>query len=113
MRSAKLNAKFSLFPLVFILIGIALIVMQLQAETPESTTLAGMLQKLQTEDREITLTFVLSPLPSENTLTLSARALQIGEDYLCFAENWNNAMRSYCTPFTNIAHFRFLDSSSS
>jgi hypothetical protein len=99
--------------MILILIGLAWIAMQLQAQAPQPTTLAGVLQKLQLEDREITLTFVNSPIPSENTLTLNARDLQIGEDYLCFAESWNNTMRSYCTPLINIAHLSFLDSSSS
>lgn len=33
---------------------------------------------------------------------------EIGDDYFCFSEPWNDTRRSYCTPFTNVTSVSFV-----
>lgn len=37
----------------------------------------------------------------------NARSIELGGDYLCFNERWNNGVRKTCTPFSNVVSLTF------
>ncbi len=61
----------------------------------------------------ITIQFASPIVGGETLLTLPDEALgrtlaDVGADYLCLSEPWNNGFRSYCTPFSNVVSVSYI-----
>lgn len=76
------------------------------AQTP-STTLRALLESLSVNGQPVTIQFAVPLVSGEATWTLPDSRVNrtisdIGDDYICFSEPWNNDTRTRCTPFANI-----------
>jgi hypothetical protein len=57
--------------------------------------------------------FVKALVTGEATWTLPDDAVgrhigEVGDDYVCFSEPWNDTTRDRCTPFSNITGVSFV-----
>jgi hypothetical protein len=74
-------------------------------DTP--STMRALLERLNASGQPVTIQFAAPLVSGETTWTLPDgrvnRAIaDIGDDYICFSEPWNNDTRTRCTPFVNI-----------
>lgn len=111
--------------LLAIVLTVSVTLMLIVTATPRSTsaqgdaaTLRALLEQLTAESENATnkVTFSIEfavPLVSGERGWLLPDAQrkrtvsQIGDDYVCFSESWNDATRQRCTPFTNIVSVTF------
>jgi hypothetical protein len=69
----------------------------------------ALLQDLIARNADITLSFAAPLAPNaEAQRTVAAGSLEVGADYLCFRENWNDGVRKTCTPLGNLASLTFV-----
>ncbi|MBC8100614.1 MAG: hypothetical protein H7Y11_14320 [Armatimonadetes bacterium] len=86
---------------VLLLLG-AVMYRNAQAQAAEQS-FAALLQTLSATQTEFTVYFVQPLATGERSRTFGADAtLNIGVDYFCFSELWNNQDRQHCLPFSNI-----------
>ncbi|NWG15289.1 MAG: hypothetical protein HXY41_01515 [Chloroflexi bacterium] len=67
--------------------------------------LRALLERLNAGGTAFTVQFAAPVAAGETLLALpdeSRRLADIGEDYLCFSQPWNDTLRMYCTPFSNV-----------
>jgi Tat protein secretion system quality control protein TatD with DNase activity len=78
------------------------------AQDLRAADLYELLNRLSSENKSMTFQFDRPFLSGETLLTLpdsttAGRALaEIGLDYVCFSEPWNDTRRVQCTPYSNI-----------
>jgi hypothetical protein len=82
-------------------------------ETVAPITLAQQFANLQATETRVTVEFQIPLISGERTWTLPdesrGRAIdQIGVDFVCFRERWNDDTRLRCTPYSNIASLTFI-----
>lgn len=82
-------------------------------ETAAPITLAQQFANLQATETRVTVEFQSPLISGERTWTLPdesrGRAIdQIGVDFVCFRERWNDDTRLRCTPYSNIASLTFI-----
>lgn len=69
-----------------------------------------MFEGLVERNATITIGFAAPLTPNNEALrTVDAASLQVGDDFVCFLEPWNQGFRKTCTPFTNIASLTFVE----
>ncbi|MBZ0279149.1 MAG: hypothetical protein K8L97_00330 [Anaerolineae bacterium] len=78
----------------------------------DRATLRGLLETLKGGTNTVTIQFAVPLVPGENTWVLPDQRFnrtlaEIGDDYVCFSEPWNNTTRLRCTPFGNIIGVTF------
>jgi hypothetical protein len=85
------------------LVGLA--VFRPAAAQPGAVNLRALLERLNAGGTAFTVQFAAPVAAGETLLALpdAARRLsEVGEDYLCFSQPWNDTARVYCTPFSNV-----------
>lgn len=86
--------------------------MQRPASAQDRATLRGLLETFKGGTNPVTIQFAVPLIPGENTWILPDQRFnrtlaEIGDDYVCFSEPWNNTTRLRCTPFGNIIGVTF------
>ncbi len=77
------------------------------AQDTASESFYDLLTRLNTENTSMTFQFD-QPFASGETLlklpdlSLHREFTEIGQDFFCFSEPWNDGQRIHCTPYTNI-----------
>lgn len=82
------------------------------AVAQDRASLRGLLETLKGGPNPVTIQFAVPLVAGENTWILPDQRFnrtigEIGEDYVCFSEPWNNTTRLRCTPFGNIIGVTF------
>jgi hypothetical protein len=77
------------------------------AQDQAARDMRALLVKLTGDGAAITILFDKPLVSGEGVWTLPDAAMkrtigEIGADFVCFSEPWNNTTRSRCTPFANI-----------
>jgi len=77
------------------------------AQDTQALELYQLLKRLDGENKTLTFTFDRPFLSGETLLTVPdatfGRELDdVGLNYVCFSEPWNNTRRVQCTPYSNI-----------
>lgn len=77
------------------------------AAQPPGATMRALLERLRASGQPVTVQFAVPLVSGEATWTLPDARLNrtiadIGDDYICFSEPWNDETRTRCTPFFNI-----------
>ena len=97
-----------------LVIGIFFAVSELnqRAAAQEATsTMQMLLESLRDKNTTVTFEFVKPLVSGEATWTLPSETHKIGEvgaDYVCFSEPWNDSVRNRCTPFANLVTINFV-----
>jgi hypothetical protein len=79
-----------------------------------NTTMRVLLERLNSGDGKFTVQFHTPLAPGETTWGLPGgdptqrHISEIGDDYVCFTEQWNNSTRDRCTPFSNIVSISYI-----
>lgn len=69
-----------------------------------------MFEGLVERNATVTIGFAAPLTPNnETSRTVDAASLQVGDDFVCFLERWNQGYRKTCTPFSNIASLTFIE----
>ncbi|MBI1279635.1 MAG: hypothetical protein GC179_16020 [Anaerolineaceae bacterium] len=84
---------------------------QLDESTPNH--FSELISRATADGKAITFDFVVPLVTGERVWTLpDANAKRdisnVGTDYVCFSEPWNEGKRERCTPFSNITSITFL-----
>jgi hypothetical protein len=92
---------------ILIVSAIALMSKPTAAQDAQSADMHQLLQRLSAADKPITFLFDRPFLSGETLLTVPDDTLgrelgEIGANYVCFSEPWNNTRRVQCTPYSNI-----------
>lgn len=99
-----------------VMIGFALVVSfaarPATAQEPPAR-MRALLESLRDGEVSLTLEFARPLVSGESTWTLpdetvGRRISQVGEDYVCFSEPWNDTFRERCTPFSNLVTMTFV-----
>jgi hypothetical protein len=93
--------------IVIIVSAIALMSKPTFAQDTQSLQMHELLNRLQGENKPLTFLFDRPFLSGETLLTVPDTNLgrelgEIGANYVCFSEPWNNTRRIQCTPYSNI-----------
>lgn len=69
----------------------------------------ALLAEVTTRDGVVLLGFSapLAATGERSRLIEDAAQLELGDDYLCFSEAWNNGQRKTCTPLSNLSSLTF------
>jgi hypothetical protein len=104
--------------IVFVLGVTALVGFSLNARPTQAqnanTTMRALLERLNSGDGKFTVQFHTPLAPGETVWGLPGgeptqrHISEIGDDYVCFTEQWNNSTRDRCTPFSNIASISYI-----
>lgn len=99
---------------LFIVLLIGLISNPTTAQDEAVRDMRALLEKAARDGASVTILFDRPLVSGEGVWTLpdeaSGRAIsEVGADYLCFREPWNNTTRERCTPFANITSVSFVN----
>ncbi len=77
------------------------------AQDSSQASMKALLENLRDNKTAATVEFAKPLVSGENTWilpdTTSQRAIaDVGSDYVCFSEPWNDGSKERCTPFSNI-----------
>lgn len=80
---------------------------------PPPAGLTQLLSDLAASGKSVTIEFAVPLVSGERTWIVpdanrSRQMVQVGADFVCFSEPWNNATRNRCTPFANIVSVSYL-----
>jgi hypothetical protein len=83
------------------------------AAQAQGNSLRTLFENLRDNHSQVTVEFVKPLITGEATWTLPDDAIgrkigEVGEDYVCFSEPWNDTTRDRCTPFSNITSVSFV-----
>lgn len=75
----------------------------------QPTTMRGLIEDL--INRRVTVRFEFAePIaPNERFRDVNSINLQIGDDFVCFIEPWNDDLRYRCTPYSNVTSVTFIE----
>ncbi len=115
MLTHRLMTTLALLILVTtLLILVGLVARPAAASTePPPAGLTQLLTNLAASGKSVTIEFAV-PLVSGERIWIvpdanrSRQMVQVGTDFVCFSEPWNNATRSRCTPFSNIVSVSYI-----
>jgi hypothetical protein len=94
-----------------LLLMIASFVTRPTAAQDASTSLRARLENLRGSKNPVTIEFGRPLVSGELIWTLpdGTRTIgEIGDDYVCFSEPWNDTTKDRCTPFSNIVSVSFV-----
>lgn len=77
---------------------------------PAPSSLRATLERLEAAGTAFVVRFA-APVAGEFDVSLpgdSVRLEDIGDDYFCFSQLWNDTRRTYCTPYANITSVSFV-----
>lgn len=79
----------------------------------QSASLHELLENLRDNNTTATVEFAKALVTGELTWSLPDTAIgrtigEVGDDYVCFSEPWNDTTRQRCTPFSNIIGVSFI-----
>lgn len=105
-----------LFLSVLVIILAALVLVLATADLPAAAQSAsGNMRELLEANRggTITIQFAAPVVGGETLITLPDEATKrtladVGADYLCLSEPWNNGFRTYCTPYSNVVSVSYI-----
>lgn len=110
-----LSRKDMLWLSAAVILGVALIVGLLSQHATttgraQNDDWQTMFEGLVERNATVTIGFAAPLTPNnETSRTVDAASLQVGDDFICFLEAWNQGFRKTCTPFTNIASLTFIE----
>ncbi|HEX2907167.1 MAG TPA: hypothetical protein VHO69_09930 [Phototrophicaceae bacterium] len=73
--------------------------------------LRALLERLNTAGSTYTIQFAAPVAAGETLWTLpdpNRRLTELGDDYVCFSQPWNDGNRIHCTPYSNIVSISYL-----
>lgn len=97
-----------------LLAGLGLLGLNRPATADEQQhNLRTLLETVAKDDTQVSIEFVRPLITGETSWSVpdeeSGRKIgEIGEDYVCFTEPWNDDTRFRCTPFENIVGVNFI-----
>jgi hypothetical protein len=95
---------------IFVLIlAVTLVVITVNAAQPIPSTMYKLLLELQSNNERVNFEFVAPLTGNLRSIDVDSSVFNVGEDYVCFTESWNQGTRQRCTPFSNIASVTFAD----
>jgi hypothetical protein len=105
--------QFILLILLALIMLIAVMWMEQQPATTSaqgpSETMRALIQETSAQGKVMVFTFGEPIAPSVTVRESNGQDLQVGDDYICFSEPWNDGRRFRCTPYSNIVSLSFLD----
>lgn len=106
--------NFVLIGLMVLMLAAALMLTSQQPTTaqPKPVNFRALLERLNTEGSRFTIQVAAPFIAGETLLSLPDTARQlsdIGDDYLCVSQPWNDGSRTYCTPYTNVVSISFIE----
>ncbi|MBL8153719.1 MAG: hypothetical protein JNM70_06010 [Anaerolineae bacterium] len=80
---------------------------------PPTAGLTKLLSDLAASGKSVTIEFAVPLVSGERTWIIpdtnrSRQMVQVGTDFVCFSEPWNNGTRNRCTPFSNIVSVSYI-----
>jgi hypothetical protein len=119
MRISAMLVVYKRALLVFIigiagLVVITNLVARPTAAQESSSRMRALLESLRDSETSLTIEFVRPLVSGESTWTLpdetaGRRIAEVGEDYVCFSEPWNDSFRNRCTPLTNLVTISYIE----
>lgn len=102
-----------LIGLIVLALVFALVVSSQQptAAQTDPTGFRALLDRLHTAGASFTIQFAAPFIAGETLLSLpdaNRRLTDIGDDYLCISQPWNDGSRVHCTPYTNIVGVSYM-----
>jgi hypothetical protein len=76
-----------------------------------TTTFQTRLQELASQKTSFSVEFAKPLVSGESVWTIPQDGYSLGEvgdDFVCFSQPWNDGQRQRCTPFSNIVSVSFL-----
>ncbi len=75
--------------------------------------LRGLLETLTSGETQVTIQFGIPLTGGERTWIVpdknaGRQIAEIGDDYVCFSEPWNNGVRRRCTPLSNVVSISYV-----
>jgi preprotein translocase subunit SecG len=103
---------FAVIGLAFVALVIALMLVSGKPAEAQagSVTFRARLERLNSGSASFVVRFT-APVAGAFDVTLpdnSRRIDEIGDDYFCFSELWNDTRRAYCTPYANVTSVSFV-----
>ena len=108
----RLGAVVLAFLIAAIVLLIALGGKPATAQDQSVRGMRGLLESLTSSGASVTILFDKPLVSGEGVWTLPDAAVnrrigEIGADFVCFTEPWNNTTRDRCTPFANITSISY------
>ncbi len=108
-----------MIPILVVIIAALFVLGSLAARPTTASTepppagLTQLLSDLVASGKSVTIEFAVPLISGERTWIIpdanrSRQMVQVGADFVCFSEPWNNATRSRCTPFSNIVSISYI-----
>jgi hypothetical protein len=97
------------YKILVLVFAVSLAVITVNAAQPIPSTLHKLLLELQSNNERVNFEFVAPLIGNVRSVDVDSSVFNVGEDYVCFTENWNQGTRQRCTPFSNIASVTFAD----
>ena len=107
-----MTRRLVVFAVIVLALALAL-VMQTQQPTAaqtDPTQMRTLLERLSRDGTAFTIQFAAPFIAGETLVGLpgdARRLAEIGDDYLCISQPWNDGSRVSCTPYTNIVGITF------
>ena len=102
--------------ILLVLLGLAMLVVVWMEHQPTTTsaqgpveTMRALIQDISARGKVMVFTFGEPIAPNVTVRESNGQDLQVGDDYICFSEPWNDGRRFRCTPYSNIVSVSFLD----
>jgi hypothetical protein len=102
--------------ILLVMLGLALLVAVWDRQAPPTInaqaspeTMRTLIQDVSARGKVMVFTFGEPIAPNVTVRESNGQDLQVGDDYICFTEPWNDGRRFRCTPYSNVISVTYLD----